>query len=206
MEPEAQCRDLTPQMHEIKMRLENISKDTKTLIASLDQEDIDILKDLKSLSKKMTDTANMASSYHLNRLLNPYTHKCNVIFKAVQQLSSKRKGALIVIQRDNPIEDLITKGIPLYAEISTLLLDSIFHVGTPLHDGSVLIQNDIIVSAANILPLTRKTYKHVKLGTRHRAAIGLSEKSDALIFVVSEETGKQAFAYHGSLYTFQVPT
>ncbi|WP_136605875.1 sporulation-specific diadenylate cyclase CdaS [Paenibacillus dokdonensis] len=206
MESEEQCRDLTPQMHEIKTRLVSISKDIHTLIASLDQEDIDILKDLKALSKKVTDMANMASSYHLNRLLAPYTHKCNIIFNAVRQLSSKRKGALIVIQRQDPIEDLITKGIPLSAEISSLLLDSIFHVGTPLHDGAVLIQNDIIFSAANILPLTRKTYKHVKLGTRHRAAIGLSEKSDALIFVVSEETGKESFAYHGSIYTFQVPT
>lgn len=204
MEPESKCRDLSPQINEIKTRLEVISSEIHTLIASSGQEDIDILKDLTTLSKKVMETANTASSYHLNRLLGPYTQQCSVIFKAIRQLSSKRKGALIVIQREDSLDDLITKGIPLSAEISSALLDSIFHVGTPLHDGAVLIQNDVIVSAANILPLTRKAYKGVKLGTRHRAAIGLSEKSDALIFIVSEETGKEAFAYRGSMYTFHM--
>lgn len=88
--------------------------------------------------------------------------------------------------------------------ITSSLLDSIFHVGSPLHDGAVLIRKDTIDSAANILPLTKKTYKGKKMGTRHRAAIGLSEQTDALIFVVSEETGKQSFAYKGSLYYFEI--
>ncbi|MGN7357045.1 sporulation-specific diadenylate cyclase CdaS [Paenibacillus sp. SAF-054] len=191
-------------MSEIKTRLEIISSEIHTLITSSGQEDIDILKDLTTLSKKVMETANIASSYHLNRLLGPYTHQCSIIFKAIRQLSTKRKGALIVIQREDSLDDLITKGIPLSAEISIALLDSIFHVGTPLHDGAVLIQNDVIISAANILPLTRKAYKGVKLGTRHRAAIGLSEKCDALIFIVSEETGKEAFAYRGSMYPFHM--
>ncbi|MFP3670953.1 diadenylate cyclase, partial [Priestia sp. SIMBA_032] len=81
------------------------------------------------------------------------------------------------------------------------LLESIFYPGNPLHDGAVLVKNNHIVSAANILPLTKSTEVDPELGTRHRAAIGLSEKSDALILVVSEETGRTSFALNGILYT-----
>lgn len=79
-----------------------------------------------------------------------------------------------------------------------------FYPGNPLHDGAVLVKNNHIVSAANILPLTRSTEVDPELGTRHRAAIGLSEKSDALILVVSEETGRTSFALNGTLYTISL--
>ncbi|KIL35529.1 hypothetical protein SD71_12770 [Cohnella kolymensis] len=201
---ESQCSDLSPQISEVKKQFTNVYESLAQFTSSLDQEGIDMLNDLKSISKKITDAGKLASAYHLSRLLVPYTNKCHEIFNSVRQLSTKRKGALIVVQREDPIDDWITKGTPIFAEISSSLLDSIFHVGSPLHDGAVWIQNDIIVSAANILPLTKKTYKNKKLGTRHRAAIGLSELTDALVFVVSEETGKESFSFNGSLYPFQM--
>lgn len=196
-------RDFSPPL-EIKDQFIAICNSLTQLISQLDQEDIDILNDLKHLSKRFTDTGKEASAYHLRRILAAYTNKLNELFKALRLFSSQRKGALIIIQREDPIDDWITPGTPIHAELSSSLLDSIFHVGSPLHDGAVLIRYDIIVSAANVLPLTKKTYKK-KLGTRHRAAIGLSERTDALIFVVSEETGKVTFSYQGSQYPFQLP-
>lgn len=192
-----------PKPDEIKKELMDISGSVDTLISSLDQEKIGILNEIKQLTKRFSTASKMASAYHLNRLLIPYTSKCSEILKAIGQLSEIRKGALIVIERDHPVDDWITRGTPLFAEISSELLDSIFHVGSPLHDGAVLIRNDTIVSAANILPLTKKIYKNKKLGTRHRAAIGMSERTDALVFVVSEETGKESFSFNGALYPFQ---
>ncbi|GIO29172.1 MULTISPECIES: sporulation-specific diadenylate cyclase CdaS [Paenibacillus] len=194
---------LSPQPEEIKRRLEDISDGIGSLISSLDKEQIGILKEIKHLYKRFSTAGKMASRYHLNRLLFPYTTKCGEIIKAVGQLSEIRKGALIVIEREKPVDDWITRGTPLFAEISSELLDSIFHVGSPLHDGAVLIRKDTIVSAANILPLTKKIYPNKKLGTRHRAAIGMSERTDALVFVVSEETGKESFSFNGALYPFQ---
>jgi diadenylate cyclase len=126
------------------------------------------------------------------------------ITEAAHFFTHKRLGALVVIQRQDEVKNWITTGTPIHAEFSVPLLKSIFPVTSPLHDGAVLINYDIIVSAANILPLTRKTFNK-KLGTRHRAAIGLSERTDAIIFVVSEETGSSSFAYQGELYPFQLP-
>ncbi|TJY41321.1 hypothetical protein E5161_12910 [Cohnella pontilimi] len=198
------CNDFAPLISDIKEQFISVHKRLTQMATTLDDEGIDILKELTSISNKLSEAGKLASTYHLNRLLAPYTSQCNEIFTSVQQLSSKRKGGLIVVQREDPIDEWITKGTPLFAEISSSLLNSIFNVGSPLHDGAVWIRNDVIVSAANILPLTKKTYKNKKLGTRHRAAIGLSEHTDAVIFVVSEETGKESFAVNGSLYPFQM--
>lgn len=193
----------SPKPEEIKQWLNHIADGVDALISSLDQQKIGILKEVRQLSKRFATTSKMASAYHLNRLLFPYTTKCDVILQTLGQLSDIRRGALIVIEREDPVDEWITRGTPLFAEISGELLDSIFHVGSPLHDGAVLIRSDKIVSAANILPLTKKIYKGKKLGTRHRAAIGLSERTDALVFVVSEETGKESFSFNGALYPFQ---
>ena len=194
----------SPQYADVSNQLHFLADKIRNVLSSMDQEEIDILRNLKLLSKVCSDTEKLVSVYHLNRLLNPYTSQCNEIFKAIKLLSDQRKGALIVVEREDNVNDRITTGIPLNAKISSTLLDSIFHVGSPLHDGAVLIQNDTIVSAANVLPLTRKTFKN-KLGTRHRAGIGLSETTDALTFIVSEETGKKSFTFNGSLYGFEIP-
>lgn len=201
---ESNCDLFSPQQIDVYNQFQHLSSKIKSMLASMDQEDIDILKNLKLLSKICSDAGKLVSAYHLSRLLHPYTTQCNEIFKAIKLLSDQRKGALIIIEREDNINDLITVGTPLSAEISSTLLVSIFHTGSPLHDGAVLIQKDTIVSAANVLPLTRKLYK-TKLGTRHRAAIGLSENTDALTFIVSEETGAKSFTFNGSLYGFEIP-
>lgn len=118
----------------------------------------------------------------------------------VQHLSKLKHGALIVVERGDSIETIIQKGTTIGAMITPKLLESIFYPGNPLHDGAVLIRANVVVSAANVLPLTKKVFDGKKLGTRHRAALGISEQSDALALVVSEETGQISFALNGNLY------
>ncbi|MCG6199310.1 DNA integrity scanning protein DisA nucleotide-binding domain protein, partial [Anoxybacillus sp. LAT_38] len=102
--------------------------------------------------------------------------------------------------RNDPLDRLIQAGVPIGASLSYSLLESLFYPGSPLHDGAVLVRANRIVSAGNVLPLSRVDAGGRKLGTRHRAAIGLTEQSDALVLVVSEETGKTSFAFKGKLY------
>lgn len=111
------------------------------------------------------------------------------ICNAVQILSVEKTGALIVIERATQLDDIINTGTILNAEISDSLLRNIFVNRAPLHDGAVIINDGKIAAASCILPLPRRVYVDADLGTRHRAAIGLSEISDALVVVVSEETG-----------------
>jgi diadenylate cyclase len=111
------------------------------------------------------------------------------ICNAVQIFSVEKTGALIVIERTTQLDDIINTGTVLNAEISDSLLRNIFVNRAPLHDGAVVINDGKIAAAACILPLPRRVYVDADLGTRHRAAIGLSEISDALVVVVSEETG-----------------
>ena len=118
---------------------------------------------------------------------------------AAQELSKAKKGALIVIQRDINIQDIISTGVPIEAEVSPQLLVNIFEPKTPLHDGAVIISNNKISAAACVLPLADDVDIAKGLGTRHRAAIGISKESDAITVVVSEETGKISVAKDGTL-------
>ena len=118
---------------------------------------------------------------------------------AVLELSKAKTGALIVIERDIKIGDIAETGIEINAEISPQLLVNIFEPKTPLHDGAVVISNNKIKAAACILPLVNDKQTARKLGTRHRAAIGISKESDAIAIVVSEETGKISIAKDGTL-------
>ena len=111
------------------------------------------------------------------------------ICKAVNVMSKERTGALIVIGRTTQLDDVTHSGIEINADVSDYLLRNLFYNKAPLHDGAVVIEGNRIKAAACILPLPRHTYVHNDLGTRHRAAIGLSEVSDAIIIVVSEESG-----------------
>ena len=118
---------------------------------------------------------------------------------AVYELAQKRTGALIVIERDIQIKDIIATGIPLDSEVSPQLLVNIFVPKTPLHDGAVVISNNKIAAAACVLPLADDPDIAKELGTRHRAAIGISKESDSIAVVVSEETGKISVAKDGTL-------
>ncbi|WP_179394916.1 diadenylate cyclase CdaA [Lacticaseibacillus absianus] len=109
--------------------------------------------------------------------------------KAIQYMSKRRIGALISIQKNTGLEDYIETGIPLDADVSGELLINIFIPNTPLHDGAVIIRDNRIAVAAAYLPLSESNLIPKELGTRHRAAVGISEVTDALTIVVSEETG-----------------
>jgi len=121
------------------------------------------------------------------------------IVDACEELSRKNIGALIVIAKRTGLKGIIDTGIPLDARVSRQLLTSIFNPRSPLHDGAVIIQNEIMEAARCILPLTSNPNLGRTLGTRHRAAIGLSEQTDALVVVVSEETGKISIVEDGKI-------
>ena len=121
------------------------------------------------------------------------------IMNAIEYLRKSRIGALIVIERDISLNDYITRSKTLYADISQELLVSIFFPRNPLHDGGVIIQGNKITSAGAVFPISLNTKINKRLGTRHRAALGISEESDAIAIVVSEETGKISIAIGGVL-------
>lgn len=121
------------------------------------------------------------------------------ITKAVANMSATKTGALIVFERETKLGDVISTGTLINAEVSAALLENIFVPNTPLHDGAVIIRGDRIYTAGCFLPLTSNKNLSRELGTRHRAALGISEASDALVVVVSEETGKISIALNGTL-------
>ena len=121
------------------------------------------------------------------------------IMNAIDYLRKSRIGALIVIERDVSLNDYIERSKTLYADISSELLISIFFPRNPLHDGGVIIQGNRITSAGAVFPISLNTKINKRLGTRHRAALGISEESDAIAIVVSEETGKISVAISGVL-------
>lgn len=117
--------------------------------------------------------------------------------KAVDYMSPRKIGALVAIQGSRTLQEYITTGIPLDADVSGELLINIFIPNTPLHDGAVIVRDNKIAVSCAYLPLTENTGISKEFGTRHRAAIGLSEVSDALTFVVSEETGGISITHNG---------
>lgn len=122
------------------------------------------------------------------------------ILLAIQYLSQNRTGALIVIEREAGLKTFIETGVLLDAHLSRDILLSIFFPGAPLHDGAVIVQGDRIVAAACLLPLTLNPALMDTMGTRHRAATGITEETDCLALVVSEETGKLSYALHGEIH------
>lgn len=121
------------------------------------------------------------------------------IVRAAAQLSRLRYGALMVIERDTGLQDYASRGVAIDAAVSRQLLVTIFFPNSPLHDAAVLVRNDRIVAASVVLPLTDNISAMSQLGTRHRAGIGVTEDSDALAVIVSEETGFVSVAHHGRL-------
>lgn len=122
------------------------------------------------------------------------------IVKAAEKMGSVKTGALILIEQEVPLGDLERTGIPIDAIVSSQLLINIFEHNTPLHDGAVIVRHNRVAAATCFLPLTDSNEISMELGTRHRAAIGASEVSDAYVIVVSEETGAISMARGGVLY------
>jgi diadenylate cyclase len=128
----------------------------------------------------------------LNRVVNG-------IVQVATNLSARHMGALMVIERETGLDDLIATGTRVDGEVSSELLETLFHRGTLLHDGAVIVRGDRIIAAGCLLPLTDSPGVSPSIHTRHRAAIGVSERSDALVVVVSEETGAISLSYEGKL-------
>ncbi len=126
-------------------------------------------------------------------------HLVYEIVNAVDYLRKERIGALIVLERDISLGNYIDKAKKLYADLSSDLLIAIFYEGNPLHDGGVIIQGDRITCAGAVFPTSNSPKLNRRLGTRHRAALGLSEETDAICIVVSEETGRVSIALKGEM-------
>ncbi|MCR5147544.1 MAG: diadenylate cyclase CdaA [Eubacterium sp.] len=122
------------------------------------------------------------------------------LVKTSVELSKDKTGALIVLEHDTPLGEYEQTGISIDAVVTEQLLINIFEKNTPLHDGAVIIRNNRVVAATCYLPLTDRSDVNKKLGTRHRAGLGISEVSDSLTIIISEETGSISIAYMGALY------
>lgn len=154
---------------EIRRVLEHIGRTTF--------DDVHLIEDAEVMDKVITEISN-----------------------AVENLALSKTGALIVLEQSTRLGEVISNnGTVIDAVVSSALLENIFVVNTPLHDGATIIRNDRIVASGCVLPLTNNNTINKKLGTRHRAALGLSENSDALVIVVSEETGVVSLAVNGRL-------
>jgi uncharacterized protein (TIGR00159 family) len=139
---------------------------------------------------------------HLKCCISPNIKIPSKVVLAVSKLSAKRHGAIIVIEQQTKLDDCVQNGVSIEAVVSAPILENIFFPGSPLHDGAVLIRDTLIHRANCVLPLAPPSQELEKLdlGTRHRAAIGLSQVSDALVIVVSEEKGWISLALRGQLY------
>jgi len=122
--------------------------------------------------------------------------------RSILQLSRRRVGALIVFERRSGLGDIAATGIPLNAELSGALIENIFEPNTPLHDGAVVVRGTTVVAASCLLPLSDDTKVARELGTRHRAALGVTSASDCVVIIVSEETGAISVAQDGKLIRY----
>ena len=129
-------------------------------------------------------------------------HMINQMVEAVSSMSASRTGALIVIEQEISLNDIVETGTVIDAAISEQMLGNIFYEGAPLHDGALIIRGDRLYAAGCVLPLTQNKALNKELGTRHRAGIGITENSDALVIIVSEETGVISVAQNGKLTRF----
>ena len=156
--------------------------------------------ELRRALEQLGTTNKLSRFLGIDKDLN--TKKKENIYKiviAAVELAKAKKGALIVIEREIKIQDIISTGIIMNSEISPQLLVNIFEPNTPLHDGAVVISDNKIAAASCMLPLADDKDIARELGTRHRAAIGVSKESDAMVVVISEETGRISIAKDGTL-------
>jgi diadenylate cyclase len=136
----------------------------------------------------------------------PGVPQLDALLAALEQLSSRHMGALIVFPRAVGLRNIVQTGTPVDAELSTGLLLSIFHEGTPLHDGAIVVEGGRVAAAGCFLPLSEREDVQSVFGTRHRAALGLVEETDAVVVVVSEENGAVSLAHDGEVrYDLSLP-
>ena len=129
-------------------------------------------------------------------------HLVGQMVSAIETMSASKTGALIVIEREISLNDIVETGTVIDAAVSAEMLGNVFYEGAPLHDGALIVRGDRLYAAGCVLPLTQNKALNKELGTRHRAGIGISENSDALVIIVSEETGIISIAQNGKLTRF----
>lgn len=187
----------------IRTHLDELGETLQETIRALDRGvscDI-LLGNAADLGRHVRQAEEIILEYHLQTCLLPEMHGLSEIGVAVARLAERRVGALLAVERRVPIGELVRAGVPLDAKLLARVLESIFYPGNPLHDGGAIIRGDRIIAAASVFPLAAVVLDTTrKFGTRHRAAVGLSEQSDALVIVVSEETGNVSIAIGGRLY------
>lgn len=156
---------------------------------------------IEEFGKGTVTFKNVLSVFKKDKELDEYYSEetINQIVQATEEMAKVKTGALIVLERGIPLNEFIESGIPVDAVVTSALLINTFEKNTPLHDGSVIIKNERVAAATCYLPLTKSKGVKKSLGTRHRAGIGLSENTDAVSIVVSEETGKIAACYDGKI-------
>lgn len=160
--------------------------------------------ELRHALEQMGRTDKWAATLFKNRKDDPslrakWQNACLAICDAAEQLSDTRTGALIVLERNSNLSEIIRTGTPLNADVNREMLGTIFYEGTPLHDGAVVVRDGVLKAAGCVLPLSDNLEIGKDMGTRHRAALGMSENSDAVVVVVSEETGIISMAKNGVL-------
>lgn len=192
--------DFSPMKETLKDELLQVIMSLQQSVQQMDTDTNCLLGNFEKIKERFVAIEMKAATFYLNCYLSPFTEKYPELSHSVQNMSLRRHGGLIVIQREDALENLVQPGIHIGADLTHSLVESIFFTGNPLHDGAVLVNHNQIESAANVLPLSERYTGERKLGTRHRAALGLSEVSDALVMVVSEETGRISFAFKGNLY------
>jgi len=197
---ERQTCDEAPLKELLKQQLRLIAAKIGRNLETLENENHCLLSDFEHIGDMFKKVESLAASFYLQCYLSSFTSHYADLTVCVRHLMERRHGALIVIERNDPLDEVVHSGVPIEASISASLLEAIFYPGNPLHDGAALVRSDRIVSAANVLPLSFAAVEGRKIGMRHRAAIGLTERTDALVLIVSEETGHASFAYKGALH------
>ncbi len=199
--------DFAPMKEALKKDIHQVISALQGSLEQIEDEQDDLFYHLQCIKEVFLNIELKAATFYLNCYLAPFTEKYEALSACIQNMSKQRHGGLVVVQREDSLDRLVKQGVSIKAELTQALLESIFYPGNPLHDGAVVINQNDILSAANVLPLSERNFENQKLGTRHRAAIGLTEQCDALVLVVSEESGRVSFAYEGRLYpiTMQEP-
>jgi len=194
---EAEIRE---QLDELKSRIVGLHQGISclshcALLSGLLQKMYEIREGLNLLEKGLLQT-------HLKCCISPSIHIPEEVILALSRLSEKRHGAIIVMENQDNLDNRLQGGTIIGAAVSTPILENIFYPGSPLHDGAVILRNRDVYKASVLLPLASHTpeLEALGFGSRHRAALGLSQVSDALVIVVSEEKGWISLALQGQLY------
>ena len=194
--------DFTRLRTEMAKKLDQIAETLKVRIISFEPNPILNLHEIERISKELYDLESTASTYFLNSILSSYTEHSSEISRAIHHLRAKRHGALIVIEKNDPVTPLISGGTSVNARISSQLLESIFNPESQLNSGAVLIKSDMIISADNKLPYTNQIFWERSFDAHEVSAVGLSEQCDALILLVSDKERSTSFCLGGEIYPF----